>query len=88
MCRHWNDDDDNNRVLDDGDGFSICEQFTLMRFMVENVSAGPNLHRARRFIVEFPEASSRLLAILKNAAVGHLVEQIAAGAQVSEHEFV
>ena len=54
-----------------------------MRFMVENVSAGPNINRARRFLVECPEAGTRLLLILKNAIVRHLVEQIAAGAQVS-----
>lgn len=54
-----------------------------MRFMVENVSAGPNINRARRFLVECPEAGARLLNILKDAIVRHLVEQIIAGAQVS-----
>ena len=58
-------------------------QFTVMRFMVENVSAGPNVHRARCFLVECPEAGARLLTILKDAIVRHLVEQIVAGAQVS-----
>lgn len=56
--------------------------FTLMRFMVENVSAGPDINRARRFLVECPEAGARLLSILKDAIVRHLVEQIAAGAQI------
>ena len=53
-----------------------------MRFMVENVSAGPNINRTRRFLVECPEAGAKLLTILKDAIVRHLVEQIAAGAQV------
>ena len=44
-----------------------------MRFMVENVSAGPNINRARRFLVECPEAGARLLNILKDAIVRHLV---------------
>lgn len=57
-------------------------QFTLLRFMIENVSAGPNVGRARRFLVECPESSIRLLNILKDAIVRHLVEQIIAGAQV------
>ncbi|XP_076463238.1 uroporphyrinogen decarboxylase-like isoform X2 [Babylonia areolata] len=63
--------------------FGFCgAPFTIMRFMVENVSAGPNVNRARRFLVECPEAGARLLGILKDAIVRHLVEQIVAGAQI------
>ncbi|XP_025077624.1 uroporphyrinogen decarboxylase-like isoform X1 [Pomacea canaliculata] len=62
-------------------GFSGAP-FTLLRFMIENVSAGPNVGRARRFLVECPESSIRLLNILKDAIVRHLVEQIIAGAQI------
>ncbi|KAK7099761.1 uroporphyrinogen decarboxylase-like [Littorina saxatilis] len=63
--------------------FGFCgAPFTIARFMVENVSAGPNINRTRRFLVECPEAGHRLLNILKDAIVRHLVEQIAAGAQI------
>ncbi|KAL8583570.1 hypothetical protein ACOMHN_028341 [Nucella lapillus] len=63
--------------------FGFCgAPFTLMRFMVENVSAGPNVNRARRFLVEWPEAGGRLLTILKDAIVTHLVQQVIAGAQI------
>lgn len=53
-----------------------------MKFMIENVSAGPNPHKARKFLVEHPEAGHELLGILKDAVVKHLVQQIKAGAQV------
>ncbi|ESP02451.1 hypothetical protein LOTGIDRAFT_205092 [Lottia gigantea] len=56
--------------------------WTLMKFMVENVSAGPNPNRARRFLVEFPEAGKKLLKILTDAVINHLVLQIKAGAQI------
>lgn len=55
-----------------------------MKFMIENVSAGPNPNKARRFLVEHPEASHQLLSLIKTALVKHLVHQIKAGAQVSE----
>ncbi|CAL1536696.1 unnamed protein product [Lymnaea stagnalis] len=56
--------------------------WTLMKFMIENVSAGPNPNKARKFLVEHPEASHELLGILKDAVVRHLVHQIKAGAQI------
>ncbi|RUS72885.1 hypothetical protein EGW08_019345 [Elysia chlorotica] len=56
--------------------------WTLMKFMIENVSAGPNPNKARRFLVEHPEASHQLLGMLKDAVTRHLVHQIKAGAQI------
>ncbi|KAH9487711.1 hypothetical protein Btru_069466 [Bulinus truncatus] len=62
-------------------GFSGAP-WTLMKFMIENVSAGPNPNKSRQFLVEHPEAGHELLAILKDAVVKHLVYQIKAGAQI------
>ena len=53
-----------------------------MKFMIENVSAGPNPNKARKFLVEHPEAGHQLLGMLKDAITKHLVHQIKAGAQV------
>ena len=58
-------------------------QWTLMKFMIENVSAGPNPNKARRFLAEHPEAGHQLLGMLKDALVRHLVLQVKAGAQVN-----
>lgn len=57
-------------------------QWTLMKFMIENVSAGPNPNKARRFLVEHPDASHQLLGMLRDAITSHLVFQVKAGAQV------
>lgn len=56
--------------------------WTLMKFMIENVSAGPNPNKARTFMAEHPEATHQLLGMLKDAVVRHLVHQIKAGAQI------
>ncbi|KAK6180527.1 hypothetical protein SNE40_012667 [Patella caerulea] len=56
--------------------------WTLVKFMIENVSAGPNPNRARRFLVEYPVAARKLLEILTDAVITHLVLQIKAGAQI------
>ena len=53
-----------------------------MKYMIENMGAGPNPNKARRFLVEFPEAGERLLKMITEAVIRHLVEQIKAGVQV------
>ncbi|CAG5136718.1 unnamed protein product [Candidula unifasciata] len=56
--------------------------WTLMKFMIENVSAGPNPNKARTFLVEHPDASHQLLGMLRDAITRHLVYQVKAGAQL------
>ncbi|GFN81364.1 uroporphyrinogen decarboxylase [Plakobranchus ocellatus] len=56
--------------------------WTLMKFMIENVTAGPNPNKARKFLVQHPEASRQLLGMIKDVIVRHLVHQIKAGAQI------
>ncbi|BFZ16286.1 hypothetical protein BsWGS_19324 [Bradybaena similaris] len=56
--------------------------WTLMKFMIENVSAGPNPNKARRFLVEHPDAGYQLLDMLRDAITRHLVFQVKAGAQL------
>ncbi|XP_041358207.1 uroporphyrinogen decarboxylase-like isoform X2 [Gigantopelta aegis] len=62
-------------------GFSGAP-WTLMKYMIENLGAGPNPNKTRRFLVEFPEAGEKLLKIITDAVIRHLVEQIKAGAQI------
>ncbi|XP_071119007.1 uroporphyrinogen decarboxylase-like [Haliotis cracherodii] len=56
--------------------------WTLMKYMIENLGAGPNPNAARRFLIEYPAAGEKLLKILTDAIVRHLVEQVRAGAQI------
>ena len=59
----------------------VCEQWTLMKFMIDGGSTAP-LPKARKWLIKYPEASRDLLELLKEKVVEYLVEQVRAGAQV------
>ena len=53
-----------------------------MKFMIDGGSTAP-LPKARKWLIKYPEASRDLLELLKEKVVEYLVEQVRAGAQVS-----
>ncbi|TPP59825.1 Uroporphyrinogen decarboxylase [Fasciola gigantica] len=61
-------------------GFSGAP-WTLMSYMIEG-SGSPTQSKAKRWLYAEPNASHRLLTLLKNTCVDHLVQQAVAGAQI------
>lgn len=52
-----------------------------MKFMVEGSSHSP-LPKARKWLVQYPDASRQLLQMLTSKTIDYLVAQVKAGAQV------
>ncbi|VDP91138.1 unnamed protein product [Echinostoma caproni] len=55
--------------------------WTLMSYMIEG-GGSPTQSKAKRWLYTEPKASHRLLTLLKDTCVSHLVEQAVAGAQL------
>lgn len=55
--------------------------WTLMSYMIEG-SGSPTQSKAKRWLYTGPNASHRLLKLLKDTCVSHLVYQAVAGAQL------
>jgi uroporphyrinogen decarboxylase len=62
-------------------------QWTIMKFMIEGGSSSP-LPKARRWLVQYPDASRQLLQLLTSKTIDYLVAQVKAGAQVCIKSFV
>lgn len=54
-----------------------------MKYMIDGSSSAP-VPKARRWLVEHPEASNSLLQLLTTKTIDYLVAQVKAGAQVSD----
>lgn len=54
-----------------------------MKYMIDGSSSAP-VPKARRWLVEYPEASNSLLQLLTTKTIDYLVAQVKAGAQVSD----
>lgn len=52
-----------------------------MKYMIDGSSSAP-LPKARRWLVQYPEASRQLLKLLTTKIINYLVAQVKAGAQV------
>ncbi|KAJ8306441.1 hypothetical protein KUTeg_016986 [Tegillarca granosa] len=61
-------------------GFSGAP-WTLMKYMIDGSSSAP-LPKARRWLVQYPEASRQLLKLLTTKIINYLVAQVKAGAQI------
>lgn len=55
--------------------------WTIMKFMVEGSSHSP-LPKARKWLVQYPDASRQLLQMLTSKTIDYLVAQVKAGAQL------
>lgn len=53
-----------------------------MKYMIDGSSSAP-VPKARRWLVQYPEASNTLLQLLTTKTIDYLVAQVKAGAQVS-----
>lgn len=53
-----------------------------MKYMIDGSSSAP-VPKARRWLVQYPEASNTLLKLLTTKTIDYLVAQVKAGAQVS-----
>ncbi|XP_062593768.1 uncharacterized protein LOC134255270 [Saccostrea cucullata] len=61
-------------------GFSGAP-WTIMKYMIDGSSAAP-VPKARRWLVQYPEASNTLLQLLTTKTIDYLVAQVKAGAQM------
>lgn len=52
-----------------------------MKYMIDGSSSAP-VPKARRWLVQYPEASNTLLKLLTTKTIDYLVAQVKAGAQV------
>lgn len=57
-----------------------------MKYMIDGSSSAP-VPKARRWLVQYPEASNTLLQLLTTKTIDYLVAQVKAGAQVSVTEW-
>nr|XP_022313045.1 uncharacterized protein LOC111118050 [Crassostrea virginica] len=55
--------------------------WTIMKYMIDGSSSAP-VPKARRWLVEYPEASNSLLQLLTTKTIDYLVAQVKAGAQM------